>query len=468
MDWALTIGIVIFFTASFMVLGFWHRSVQKAHDRHLTEIINDAEQQGLNQALTQHPHINRYRCLGCGNCVRACPEKSVLALVEGKSCIVHASFCVGHGYCEQACPVGALTVGLGDTSTRSDIPILSDDLETSIPRVFIAGELGGIGLIFHAVNQGIQVIETIASQLQENKRTYEDKNIIDVLIIGCGPAGIAAALKAHELGLRYKLIAQDDIGGTVRKYPRKKLILTQPVDLPIYGRMKLTQYMKEELIKLWEGIFLDIGIEFQPFAKFTDLDLCNDGSLLATTSAGVFHCRNLVLVLGRRGTPRRLGVPGEASERVLYQLVDAADYTNQNLLVVGGGDSAIEAAQALAEQSGNRVTLSYRRHAFFRIKQRNRETIESLHQKGKVEIIFNSRVKKIESSKVLLAIEPEDGEQTREIVIPADYVFVFAGGEPPYPLLKKIGVRFGSEPEPEERAEIESNGRSLVSTLITK
>jgi len=467
MDWIPTIGITILFTVSFMVLGFWHRAIQRAHNERLTEMLSDAEQQGLNQALTQHPHVDRCRCLGCGSCVRACPEKGVLGLVEGRSCMVHASFCVGHGYCEHACPVGALSVGLGDTSSRPDIPVLSDDLETSVPGVFIAGELGGIGLIYHAINQGVKVISTIAGQLHKNKRADESRDIVDVLIIGCGPAGIAAALKAQELGLRYKLIAQDDIGGTVRKYPRKKLVLTQPVDLPIYGRMKRTQYMKEELIELWEGIFLDVGIEFQPYVKFTDLERCSDGSLLATTSAGVFHCRNLVLVLGRRGTPRRLNVPGEVSERVLYQLLDAADYNHQNLLVVGGGDSAIEAAHALAVQPGNRVTLSYRRHAFFRIKQRNRERIESLNREGKVEILFNSRIKKIESRDVLLEIEPEDSGQTHEMVIPAEYVFVFAGGEPPYPLLKKIGVRFGNESDSEEQAETESNEMSLVSTLVT-
>lgn len=466
MDWSVTIGIVTFLTAGFGVLGFWHRAIQRTHDQRLIEMIRDAEQQGLNQALTQHPQIDRYRCLGCGSCVRACPEKGVLALVEGRSRMVHASHCVGHGCCEQACPVGALTVGLGDTSSRPDIPILSEDLETSVPGVFIAGELGGIGLIRHAISQGIRAIETIAGRVREDKTAPEDGDILDVLIIGCGPAGVAAALKAQELGLSYCLIDQDDLGGTVRKYPRKKLVLTQPVELPMYGRMKRTQYMKEELIELWESLFLEMGIEFQPYVKFTDLDVCSDGSLLAMTSAGEFHCRNLVLALGRRGTPRRLGVPGEDCERVLYQLSDAADYTHQNLLVVGGGDSAIEAALALAAQPGNRVTLSYRRHAFFRIKQRNRERIESLRQDGTAEVLFNSQVRKIESNQVLLAIETEGGGAC-ERSIPADHVFVFAGGEPPYPLLKKIGVRLGGASDSQEQAGTEPDKNSLLHSFAT-
>jgi len=467
MDWPLTIGVATFFTAGFTVLGFWHRTIQKAHDQRLTRIISDAERQGLNQALTQHPQIDRHRCLGCGSCVRACPEKSVLALVEGKSCIVHASHCVGYGHCAQACPVGALTVGLGDTSLRPDIPILSEELETSIPGVFIAGELGGIGLIRNAIRQGIQVVETIAGRLNENKIAPGNRDIADVLIVGCGPAGIAAALKALELGLSYSLIAQDDVGGTVRKYPRKKLVLTQPVDLPMYGRLRQTQYMKEELIELWESIFLDTGIDFQPYVKFTDLDVGGDGSLLAITSVGVFRCRNIVLVLGRRGTPRRLGVPGEDSERVSYELTDAADYTHQHLLVVGGGDSAIEAALALAAQPGNQVTLSYRRHAFFRIKQRNRERIESLQENGKIEVLFNSQVKKIESNQVLLATDSEVDEGTCERIIPSDHVFVFAGGEPPYPLLKKIGIRFGGASDSEPHVARTPKVASLINTLTT-
>jgi len=460
-------GIVIFFAAGFAVLGFWHRAIERAQDRRLTEMIRDAQQQGMNQALTQHPQIDRYRCLGCGSCVRACPEKSVLALVEGKSCLVYASHCVGHGHCEHACPVGALTVGLGDTSSRPDIPILSKDLETSVPGVFIAGELGGIGLIRHAISQGIRVIETIAGRVRENKIAVGGRDIIDVLIIGCGPAGVAAALKALDLGLSYLLIAQEDLGGTVRKYPRGKLVLTEPVDLPKYGRMKRTQYMKEELIEMWESLFLKMGIEFRPYVQFTDLDVGSDGSMAAMTSAGALHCRHLVLALGRRGTPRRLGVPGEDSERVLYELVDAADYTHQNLLVVGGGDSALEAAQALAAQPGNRVTLSYRRNTFFRIKERNRERIESLRQDGTVEVLFNSQVKKIESNQVLLAMETEGGGGSCERIIPSDHVFVFAGGEPPYPLLKKIGVRFGGASDSQERAGMEPKGGSLVSSCAT-
>jgi len=444
MNLFLLIGISAFLVAVFTVLGFWHRSIQVAEDQRLAEEIQRAEAEGSNQALTQHPQIDLNLCLGCGSCVQACPEHGVLALVEGKARLVNASHCVGHGCCETACPVGALTVGLGDVSMRTDIPILSDEGETSVPGVFIAGELGGIGLIRNAVTQGTEIIETIARRLKDQKIPTDT---LDVLIVGSGPSGIAAALKAHELGLNFTIIDQDELGGTVRKYPRSKMTLTQPVELPIYGKMNRTQYSKEELIELWEGTFLEAGIEVQSGVKFTGLEQKDDGTLSVVTSKGSVRCRTCILALGRRGTPRRLNVQGEESEKVLYQLTDAADYSNQNLIVVGGGDSAIEAALALVAQPGNQVTLSYRRHAFFRIKARNRDGMEAACREGAVRIIFNSQVKEIEPSQVSLILNSEEGEPIGEEHIPADHVFIFAGGEPPYPLLKNSGVRFGGAPE---------------------
>jgi thioredoxin reductase (NADPH) len=448
-EWPMMVGIAAFLTGVFALLGLWSRTIQRAQDKQLGQVLIQAKEQGLNQALTQYPHIDRDRCLGCGSCVRACPERGVLALVAGRSCLVYPAHCVGHGCCEEVCPVGAITVGLGDTSARPDIPILSNDLETSVTNVFIAGELGGIGLIRHTINQGTRVVEVIADRLKSKHMTFEGKRPLDVLIIGCGPAGIAATLKAHELGLSYAVLDQGDIGGAVRKYPRSKLTLTQPVDLPLYGRMNRTQYTKEELIELWEGVFRETGIEVLSHARFIDLEHTEAGTLLVTTSVGAFDCHSLVLALGRRGTPRRLGVPGEEAEHVLYQLSDAADYTHLDILVVGGGDSAIEAAVALASQPGNRVTLSYRRQGFFRIKQRNRTNIEQFQQEGRITILYQSVAKHIKQREVLLAINTENGEESQEKVVAADYLFILAGGEPPYPLLKKIGIRFGELPESE-------------------
>lgn len=438
MSLSVLFGVVVFIGIVFAVLGKWHRTIQTLENSELQREIHEAESEGATQALTQHPQIDSNHCVGCGSCVLACPEHGVLAVVEGRARLVRASHCVGHGCCETACPVGALTVGLGDVSKRNDIPVLAEDGETSVPGVYIAGELAGIGLIRHAIAQGVSSVEAIARKVKDAESKPEG---LDLLIVGCGPAGIAAALRAHELGLHFKVIDQSGIGGSVRKYPRNKMTLTQPVNLPVFGKMKRTQYLKEELIELWETVLGQAEILVEGGVKFQSLETVAPGELRAVTSTGDIHCRTCLLALGRRGTPRKLNVSGEESERVLYQLIDAADYTNQNLLVVGGGDSAIEAALALAMQPGNQVTLSYRRSAFFRIKARNRDQLEEMTGNGKITLLFNSQVERIEEGRC--SIQTEEGVR----LVGADFVFVMAGGEPPYPLLKKVGIQFGGESE---------------------
>lgn len=438
MSLSVLFGVVVFIGIVFAVLGKWHRTIQTLENSELQREIHEAESEGATQALTQHPQIDSNHCVGCGSCVLACPEHGVLAVVEGRARLVRASHCVGHGCCETACPVGALTVGLGDVSKRNDIPVLAEDGETSVPGVYIAGELAGIGLIRHAIAQGVSSVEAIARKVKDAESKPEG---LDLLIVGCGPAGIAAALRAHELGLHFKVIDQSGIGGSVRKYPRNKMTLTQPVNLPVFGKMKRTQYLKEELIELWETVLGQAEILVEGGVKFQSLETVAPGELRAVTSTGDIHCRTCLLALGRRGTPRKLNVSGEESERVLYQLIDAADYTNQNLLVVGGGDSAIEAALALAMQPGNQVTLSYRRSAFFRIKARNRDQLEEMTGNGKITVLFNSQVERIEEGRC--SIQTEEGVR----LVGADFVFVMAGGEPPYPLLKKVGIQFGGESE---------------------
>jgi len=436
MSAALFLWIVLFIILVLSVLGALNRRIQRQADSSAGNALAEAQSAGGGQPLTQHPIIDIYQCIGCGCCAAACPEHGVIGIQGGKARLLNAAHCVGHGHCETACPVGAIVVGLGDIAKRPDIPVLTQEGETSVPGVFICGELGGIGLIRNAINQGVAVIETI----NERPRTEED---LDVLIVGSGPAGIAATLRAHQLGLRYMTIEQDAVGGAVRKYPRNKMTLTQPVDLPTYGRMKRTQYSKEELIELWNGVLSSSGVVVNEGIRLEGIEQARDGRLRARTSSGDIHSNHCVLALGRRGTPRRLGVPGEESEHVLYQLIDAADYSGLSLLVVGGGDSAIEAAIGLAAQPGNRVVLSYRRNGFFRIKQRNRERVENAMRNGLFEMIFNSTVERIGPDSVHLVLKTDDGIRSGNREVGASFVFVFAGGEPPYPLLKGMGICFG-------------------------
>ena len=421
--------------ALLVALGAWQRRIDRRERARVVSEIEEAKALGADRPIGQYPFIDPLRCIGCASCIRACPEDSVIGMVMGVAHVVQAARCIGHGLCAEVCPVGAIVVGLGDLSARPDVPQLTDDLESTVPGVFIAGELGGLALIRNAVEQGVRGIEAVARRIREERPARADA---DVLIVGAGPAGLAASLKAKELGLSYVTIDQNDIGGTVRKYPRRKLVMTQPVELPLYGRVRRTEYVKEELIELWQGVLEQHGVKVRERVKFLGTRR-EGGRLVSETSHGPLSTRCVLLALGRRGTPRKLGVPGEEQEKVLYQLVDAATYRGLRCLVVGGGDSAIEAALGLAAQAGNEVTLSYRKPEFFRIKARNEERIRAAAAEGAVRLALGSEVRSVGEEHVDLTA------QGRAARLPNDFVFVFAGGEPPYPLLKGMGVRFWGE-----------------------
>jgi thioredoxin reductase/NAD-dependent dihydropyrimidine dehydrogenase PreA subunit len=416
-------------------LAIWQRRIDRRERARVVTEIEEARSLGADRPVGQYPHIDQLRCIGCGSCVRACPEDGVLALVRGVAHVVQAARCIGHGRCAEACPVGALAVGLGDLSARPDVPRLTEELESTVPGIFVAGELGGLALIRNAIEQGARAVEAVAARVREERVRRGDA---DVLIVGSGPAGLAASLKAIELGLSYVTIDQNDVGGTVRKYPRRKLVMTQPMELPLHGRVRKTEFVKEDLIAFWHKLIEQHDVRVHEGVKFLGTR-SQAGWFTSETSQGPVVTSNVILALGRRGTPRRLGVPGEDQEKVLYQLIDAATYNALRCLVVGGGDSAVEAALALAAQPGNEVTVSYRKPEFFRLKARNEVRIREAAAGGSVRLALGTEVRSIGETHVDLTAS---GHPRR---LGNDYVFIFAGGEPPYPLLKGIGVRFWGE-----------------------
>ncbi len=385
----------------------------------------------------QHPHIDVEQCIGCQICTTVCPEGDVLAMLGGKAVIVNGYKCIGHSLCAEACPVGAMTMVRATPSMGADMPYMTDEYETSIPNLFIIGELGGLALIKNAVNQGRESIDTIVQRLSALGAARAIPDVHDVLIVGAGPAGISASLRAIENRLDYLTVEQDEIGGTVAKYPRQKLVMTSPVEFPMYGKFKKTELSKENLLAFWNQVLGRADFKVRTGEKVEEIHRAPDGIFTVGTTKGRYRAHAVVLALGRTGTPRKLGVKGEELPKVMYRLIEADHYVNKHILVVGGGDSAIEAAMGLGHQHGNTVTLSYRKEGFSRIKERNAKRIEECMRTGKVNVVFNSMPVEFKTESVVLDVNGAIQE------IPNDFVWIFAGGVPPYDFLRKVGVQFG-------------------------
>jgi thioredoxin reductase/NAD-dependent dihydropyrimidine dehydrogenase PreA subunit len=415
-----------------VLLVSWH--IFGRSKRHRSEVaqLEETERAGLNEPPSLHPVVDPNRCLGSGACAKACPEQA-LGVVNGKAMLINAAACIGHGACYHACPVQALTLVFGTEKRGIDIPHISKDFETNVPGIFIAGELGGMGLIRKTAEQGRQAMAAI------RKRSEGHSAPLDVVIVGAGPAGISAGLSAIFHKMRYRIIEQEDsLGGSVYHYPRNKLAMTAPVKLDVVGTVRLgTEVQKERLLAFWNEIVDRTKLTMNFNERFEGLDRRADGTFDVRTSVGSYHAQSVLLALGRRGTPRKLGVPGEELPKVVYRLVDAEQYAGRAVLVVGGGDSALEAAISIAEQPGTDVGLSYRGEAFGRVKGKNRDRLDEMVAAQRIRLMMQSSVKKIEAETVTMKLQ--DGQV---VSLANAHVIVCAGGELPTPLLRSIGIRF--------------------------
>ncbi len=398
----------------------------------------EAEQYGLAEPVTIHPHVNRGVCIGSGACITACPEKDILGRIRGKAEAVYASRCVGHGACARACPTGAIELVFGTEKRGVELPQVFPNFETNVKQLFIAGELGGMGLIKNAMTQGQEAIQYIKEDYKKNG--YKPKEgMLDILVVGAGPAGLAATLQAIKEKLKSATLDQEDTyGGAILSYPRAKLVMTRPVDVPLYGRIKRREYSKEELIKLWDDIAKKTSLKVDANEKVIEARKEEESNgksfFMVKTSKRDIKTRYLLLCIGRRGTPRKLGVQGEKLPKVMYRMLEPEKYANQKVLIVGGGDSAVEAATAISSQKGTEVTLSYRKGVFSRIKPANQQRIEKAFDYGEVKPLLSSTVKEIRPKSVI--ISTEDGS----VELENDSVFIFAGGELPNDFLKKVGI----------------------------
>jgi thioredoxin reductase/Pyruvate/2-oxoacid:ferredoxin oxidoreductase delta subunit len=420
--------VLVYAVPLFLLVAFflWRRD---RTDRSTLSKLAEAKTAGLDVPPSIHPFINPSRCLGCAVCATACPEKDVLGMVREKAVLITAANCVGHGACKDACPTDAIHLVLGTKEHGVEVPVLHPDFQTNLPGVFVAGELGGMGLIRNAIEQGRQVMESV-----RRLEGMGGKDRTDVVIVGAGPAGFSATLAAKEHGLRARTLEQDSLGGAVAHYPRRKLVLTAPVVLPMVGPVKLRETTKEALLEMWTRVERETGVRIDYGEKVTSIEREANG-FVVTSNSGTIRCRAVVLAIGRRGSPRRLGAEGENLPKVVYLLEDPADHRGSRVLVVGAGDSAVEAAVTLSDEPGTQVTLSCRGDSFPRAKPLNRKKLEEREQDGRIRVMRKSTVEKVEADTAIVR-SPEGAER-----IGNDAVIVCIGGELPFGFLREVGVR---------------------------
>jgi thioredoxin reductase/NAD-dependent dihydropyrimidine dehydrogenase PreA subunit len=426
-------SLIAIYAVPIAAIFFWYLRSSRQREEAAIRAAEEAIALSMTQPPSLHPIIDPTRCIGCRSCVAACPEQAshaVLGMIRGKAHLVAPSNCIGHGACERACPAGAIKLVFGTAKRGIDIPTVQPDFQTNIPGIFIAGELGGMGLISNAVEQGRQALESI-KQLDG----LGQPDLHDVVIVGAGPAGIAASLGAMDAKLDYVTLEQECLGGTVAHFPRGKLVMTRPAILPVVGKVKFTETTKEELLEFWQGVERQTGLGINYKERVVAINRLGGGAGFdVVTERSSYKTRSVLLTIGRRGTPRQLGVPGEELTKVAYRLVDPEQYRGQHVLVVGGGDSALEAACSIAAEPGTTVTISYRSSAFSRAKPKNREKIASLVAQGRVKAMMNSNVREIREDAVI--IEGEDGVA----LLPNQSIIVCAGGILPTGFLKEVGI----------------------------
>jgi len=402
---------------------------QKRESKIAEAKIEKAIEFGIHEPITLHPVIDINSCIKSGACVAACPEKDIIGIVNGRATVINASNCIGHGACVKACPVQAINLCIGTEKRGVEIPNIDENFETNVPGIYIVGELGGMGLIKNAVEQGKQAVEHLAKKLEKGHGAQ-----YDLIVVGAGPAGIAATLTAKKLRLKTLTLEQDTLGGTISSFPRSKIVMTSPMEIPLHGKVKLYETSKTELLELWTTILNKNEIEIVENAKVDSIVHGDHQFEITAQNGDKYSATKVLLAIGRRGTPRKLNVPGEHLEKVAYRMIEPELIQKKNILVVGGGDSAVETAMMLADE--NKVTLSYRGDVFQRIKPKNSNHIKNYQDQNKIKVLFNSTIKSIEEKVVTLKFNNEE-----EQVIENDLVYIFAGGELPTQFLEKIGIK---------------------------
>lgn len=332
-------------------------------------------------------------------------------------------------------------------------PELSTDRETSLKGVYIAGDLTGIPLLKMATNGAANIVKKLQfDQWKKTKRMMDaieaDKklkntdstqshrpNSFDIVIVGAGPAGISAALEAKRRGYSYVVLeASDRLFNTIENFPKGKPMFYEPKALKEETAMTMVGKTKEELL----GHLKNIVDKHEPnivFGQKVDLiEVESDGTHKISTKADTYHAKKTILASGKSGHSRKLGIPGEHLSHVTNCLYDPQEYSGKQVLVIGGGDSALESA-ALLEKAGAKVTVCYRKKEFVRPKPDNIQTALTLQEYGKLTLLFESSPKEIREKEVDIDVA---GERK---TFSFDHVFTLIGTQLPYEFFDKCGIK---------------------------
>lgn len=400
-----------------------HRTAKRKWDDNVAK--------NMHEPMTLHPEIDTNLCGGCGACVKACPEGDIIKLIHHRAVLIEPSKCVGHGQCELACPFDAIKLAFGTKTRGMDLPRIDGNYQTNVKGLYISGELGGMGLIRNATKQGRLAAEHAAKSCKKNVNTD-----VDVLIVGAGPAGLSASLACAAAGARYVCIEQNKFGGTIYNFPRQKVVMSHPIELPIVGQINFpsNKVSKEQILALWNSVRKKSRLKIKEETKFMGLNRQN-GVFAVKTSKGVFTAQKVILAMGVRGSPRKLGIPGEEMTKVTYNLLDPEQYQKKWVAVVGGGNAAVEAAQYLAKrQYRNRVFLLVRGEVLDRCNEENQKIIFDLQKKGRVYISWNTSVEEVHPTHIFIN---KAGKRMR---LQNDFLFIFAGAELPFAFLRSLGI----------------------------
>lgn len=317
-------------------------------------------------------------------------------------------------------------------------PVLRANFESNVPGLYIIGDLAGAPVVKLAMEQGSDVAEYIASKPDARG---SDPDAFDLLVIGAGAAGLNAALVAQDRGLRVLVLEKNKIANTIEDFPEGKWVYAEPDSRPTKGKLWLDGASKEDLLGRWHEIIRDHGLNVRTEEGVEAVRKQKNGGFEVVTTANRYTARRVVLATGQRGNPRRLEVPGEEREQVYHRLYSPKHYTGEDILVVGGGNSAIEAALALAEQ--NRVTLSYRGPEFSRVFKDNRRKLKAAVSSGKLTVIYQSAVKRFGDT--VYTLDVEESNRRRTVELPYQHAFVLIGADAPTEFLRSLGIRLEND-----------------------